>query len=44
MYLAMDRKPDNGAEMHNASFRQSGIIILVRIVKSERNEAEQEDD
>ena len=44
MYVAIDRKPENGAEIHNSAYGRSGIMIRIRIVKSARNEAEQEHD
>ena len=43
MYMAMYRKPDNGAESHNTAYGQSGITMRLRIVKSTRNKGEQED-
>ena len=44
MYVSIDRKPDNGAEIQNSECRQSGIMTRLRIVKSEKNEEEQKDD
>ena len=44
MYVAMDRKPYNGAEINNAAYRWSGILMPLRIVKYEKNEEEQQDD
>ena len=44
MYVAMDRNLDNGVEIHNAAYGRSGVIIRLRIVKSENNEEEQQDD
>ena len=44
MYVTMDRNPENGAEIHNSACSQSGIMIQPIIVKSARNEEEQEDD
>ena len=44
MYVAMERKPDNGVDIHNASCRRSGIMMRISIVKSARIEADQEDD
>ena len=43
MYVSIDRKPDNGAEIQNATCVRSGIMIRIRIVKSARNEEEQQD-
>ena len=37
MYVAMERKPDNGVDIHNASCRRSGIMMRISIVKSARN-------
>ena len=37
MYLARDKKPENGAEIQNYACRWSGIMIRLRIVKSEKN-------
>ena len=44
MYVAMNRKPYNGLENQNSACGRLGIMMRLRIVKSERNEAEQEDD
>ena len=44
MYAVIDRKTDNGAEIHNAACGQSGILMHIRIVKSAKNEEEQQDD
>ena len=44
MYVAIDRKPDNGAEIHNSAYGRSGIMMLIRIVKSAKNEEEYQDD
>ena len=44
MYVAMNRRPDNGAEIQNSACGQSRIMMQLRIVKSTMNEAEQEDD
>lgn len=39
MYIAIDRKPDNGAEIQNACCADSGVMLRLRIVKSKRAEA-----
>ena len=44
MYVAMGRKTENGADIQNASFGWSEIMMRLRIVKSENNEEEQQDD
>ena len=44
MYVKMERKSENGAEIHNATCGMSGIMIQLRIVQSARNEEDQEDD
>ena len=44
MYVEMDRKPENEAEIQNAACRRSGIIMHLSIFKSARNEAYKEDD
>ena len=44
MYMAMDRKPENGADIQNYACGRSGIMIPLRIVKSVNNEEEQQDD
>ena len=44
MYLAMYRKPENGAEIHNSACGWSGIMMRLSIFKSENNEEEQQDD
>ena len=44
MYVAIDRNPDNGAEIHNSAYGRSGIMMLIRIVKSAKNEEEYQDD
>ena len=40
MYVAMYRKPENGAEIQNAALRRSGIMMRLRIFKYARNEEE----
>ena len=44
MYVAMDRNPDNGLEIQNSACGWSGIMMRLRIVKSVKNEEEQQDD
>ena len=44
MYVAMDRKPENGAEIRNAACGWSGVMMRLRIMKSENNEEEHQDD
>ena len=41
MYVEMERKPENGAEIQNAACRRSGVMMQLRIVKSAKNEEEQ---
>ena len=43
IYVAMDMKLEKGAEIHNSACGRSGIMMRLRIFKSSRNEAEQED-
>ena len=38
IYVEMDRKPENGAEIHNDTCRRSEIMMRLRIVKSARSE------
>ena len=44
MYVVMDRNLENGVGIHNAAYERLGIMMCLRIVKSTRNEADQEDD
>ena len=44
MYAEMNRKTKNGAKIQNSSYRQSGIMMRIRIVKSAKNEEDQKDD
>ena len=44
MYVAMDKKPENGAEIRNAACGWSGVMMRLRIMKSENNEEEHQDD
>ena len=37
MYVAMDRKPEIGSEIHTAACRRLGIIMRLSIVYSARN-------
>ena len=41
--MKMERKPDNGAEIHNSSFVRSGIMMRLRILKSAKNEEDKQD-
>ena len=41
MYVEMDRKLENGAEIQNSTCRQLGVMMRLSIVKSERHEADQ---
>ena len=43
MYVVMDRKPENGAEIQNSACEWSGIMMRLRIVKSAKNEEEHQD-
>ena len=44
MYLAMDRKSENGEEIQNSACGRSGIMMRLMIVKSAKNEQDQQDD
>ena len=44
IYVAMDRNPENGEDIHNYACGRSGIMMRIRIVKSENNWEEQQDD
>ena len=44
MYVLMDRKTENGEEIHNAAFGRLFIMVRIDIVKSASNEEEKEDD
>ena len=44
MYVIMDRKPGNGAEIQNSACVWSGIMMRLRIVKYAKNEEDQKDD
>jgi hypothetical protein len=39
-YVAIDRKPENGCEIHTACCCTSGIMMTLRIVKKEEKESE----
>ena len=41
MYVEMDRKPENLAEIQNAAYVRSGIMMRLRIVNSAKNEEDQ---
>lgn len=43
MYVAMDRKPEAGAEVQNAACGESGVMIRLRVVKTAKAEEEEED-
>ena len=34
MYMAIDRKPENGGEIQNAAFGTSGVMLRLKLVKS----------
>ena len=40
MYTEMDRKPENGEEIHNSAYGRLGVFMRLRIVKSAKNEEE----
>ena len=44
MHVEMDRKPENVLEIHNYVCGRSGIIMRIRIVKSENNDEEKQYD
>ena len=44
IYVAIYRKPENGSKIHNDACGRLGIMMWLSIVKSARNEEEQEDD
>ena len=44
MYVSMEMNPENGAEIQNVACRRSGIMMRIRVIKSEKNEKEQKDD
>jgi hypothetical protein len=40
MYIAMDRKPDNGCKIQNAACARSGVMLCLKLVKSAVQEAQ----
>ena len=38
MYVAIDRKPENGCEIQNAACGYSGVMIQLKIVKTAEEE------
>ena len=44
MYVEIYRKPENGEKIQNSVFWRSGIMMRLRILKSAKNEEEQQDD
>ena len=44
MYVAMDRKPENGAEIQNSACGRSGIMMRLGIFKYAKNEEDQQND
>ena len=44
MYVKMYRKLENEAEIQNAAYGQSEIMMWLRILKCAKNEEEQQDD
>ena len=42
IYVAMDRKKENGSEIQNAEYERSGIMMRLRIFKYAWNEEDQE--
>ena len=44
MYVEMDRKPENGSDIQNAEYGRSGILMRIRMVKSAKNEEDQQYD
>jgi hypothetical protein len=41
MYVAIDRKPENGCKIQNSAFGRSGVMLSLRLVKSiDENENE----
>ena len=37
MYIAIDRKPDNGCEIQNSACSESGVMLRLLLVKSEKD-------
>ena len=44
MYVEIDRKPENEAEIQNSTYKKSGIMMRLRIVESANNKEDQEYD
>ena len=44
IYVAMERKTENGVEIHNYACGRLGIMMRLGIVKYAKNEEEQKDD
>ena len=44
VYVAIDRNPENGAEIYNSTCGKSGIMIRLRIMKYVKNEEDQKYD
>ena len=42
MYIAMDRKPENGCEIQNACCARSGIMMRLKLVKTAKEESTNE--
>ncbi len=42
MYVAIDRKPENGCEIQNAACGHSGVMLQLRLVKTAQAEGEEE--
>jgi len=42
MYVAMERKPDNGAEIQNVACVESNIMMQLKYVDAEEEEAAKE--
>ena len=38
MYIAIDRKPENGCEIQNAACGKSGVILRLKIVTTSEDE------
>ena len=44
MYVAIDRKPEQGCKIQNESCAESGIMIQLKLVKMKAEEEREEDD
>ena len=44
MHVAIDRKPDNGSDIHNYACGRSGVMMRLGVVNSSNNEEEQQYD